>query len=412
MNGKRILIMNRWPDDFADYEKIVDHKENTVFYIVNADGKLGLTAGPEDIAKLIEVENIEDIDVLDAACREIIDEFGGIDRLIAGSEFDLIQAATIRTRFGIEGIQEHQVAMYRDKVAMKVRMKREGMRVPHFLDCEDAEGVLTFAAEVGYPLILKPKAGAASQGVHKVDDEETLRSLLPTLDFTDYECEEFVEGTIYHVDGLVYKGEFQFVKVSAYINTCLEFNYGKPLGSYTLQHGPVNDLLEDFTAKTLQALELTDSAFHLEIIMKNEVEPVFLEIGARVGGGEITYLYKEMYGIDMVTQWMKIDAGQFTGVTLKEDAPKYGGFLMIPQPMGEASEVVAAKSLMGEIPTMIGEILPKVGQQFTGKGGYLDINGRYMFAGDTLEDVVRDIHATIDNALVETKPVEEACAIS
>ncbi len=33
-----IIIINRWQDDFADYQGVVDHKLNDVVYITNNSG--------------------------------------------------------------------------------------------------------------------------------------------------------------------------------------------------------------------------------------------------------------------------------------------------------------------------------------------------------------------------------------
>ena len=44
--------------------------------------------------------------------------------------------------------------------------------------------------------------------------------------------------------------------------------------------------------------------FHLEFILHDN-EPVFLEVGARQGGGEIVPMLKQIYGVDLVLALLK-----------------------------------------------------------------------------------------------------------
>lgn len=392
--GQRIVIINRWADDFAAYEKSIDHTQHQVCYIVNRSGRQGIRADRSVIEDILEVEKTNDLEELLRAGREIIDRHGPIDRILALSEFDLKEAAELRTRLGVAGIQEEQVRLYKDKVVMKQRMQERGLRVPKFLDDLSEARLFDFAAEVGFPLILKPKTGAASQGVYRVESEAELRQVLAEIELAEYEGEEFVQGPIFHVDGLVREGELVFIKPSQYINTCLAFNHGVPLGSFLVDDADLRERLNRFTAETLAALELHNSAFHLEIILRDGQEPVFLEIGARVGGGEIPFLMRELYGIDLVDEWIKIELG-LPGQVPETDDRIAGGFLMVPEPQDRPCRVIGATSMVGRIPTLVSEILPQPGDLLDGNGGYEEIGGRFLFRGESSEEVQRDILETI-----------------
>ncbi|PRZ14891.1 ATP-grasp domain-containing protein [Laceyella sediminis] len=401
MKAENIVVINRWDDDFAAYDRLLDHQQHRIFYIVNKAGSEGIRHIKQH-TKTFVVDDLEDISQLMGPMQAISDEHGQIDRLLALSEFDLIQAAELRSRFRIPGVDREQVKLFRDKVSMKERLLAKGLSVPRFLDLRDSEEAIRFAAEVGYPLILKPRTGAASQGVYKVDTEADLRRLLQAIDITDYECEEYVDGPIYHVDGVIHQQQLLFVRPSRYIHTCLDFNHGQPLGSVMLPPGEQNDTITLFTKQVLQALGLERGIFHLEIIMRHDSEPVFLEIGARIGGGEIPFLFKDLYGLDLVKEWVDLELDQFKGLHIKNSS-WYGGFLMVPEPAETPCEVVERTDLIQTIGTLYKQILPEPGQILDGNGGYLKIGGRFRYKSLDPMQIERDIAMTIEKYKLITR---------
>ncbi|NIF68077.1 ATP-grasp domain-containing protein, partial [Burkholderia sp. Cy-647] len=303
----RIVVLNRWSDDFAAYHRYIDHDAHEVAYVCTPDGSAALAASR--IAHLERLPDFLDEAALHEAVRACGAALGGIDRLVALSEFDLIAAGRLREAFEIPGDRPAAVARFRDKAVMKQVVAAAGLRVPRFvaLDEVDAPDASALAA-LRFPLVLKPRAGAASAGVRRVDTPAQLAALWPTLARADHECEEYIEGPIYHVDGLVADGEFVIARASRYVNTCLDFANGKPLGSVMLDPGPADDALLAFARDSLRALGLDDGAFHLEVIRGGD-GLTFLEIGARVGGGEIPFLFRDLYGVDLYDLWVAQQSG-------------------------------------------------------------------------------------------------------
>src|SRR5207245_2148698 len=122
-------------------------------------------------------------------------------------------------------------------------------------------------------------------------DIETGAFLRQALAMEGLECEEYIEGDIYHVDGLAVAGEILALKPAKYLNTCLDFARGRPLGSVGVDNASVVEEMASFTGRVLAALGLVTGAFHLELIRRPSPpggeQVVFLEIGGRVGGAEI-----------------------------------------------------------------------------------------------------------------------------
>ncbi|MGF7047252.1 biotin carboxylase [Paenibacillus sp. DS2015] len=411
---KVIVAIHRFGDyilgGFVNYSQVIDHSTHHVIYLVNARGYKDIEAYHDQAAQVHELADIEDYTSLEAAMKQTIDMYGQVDLVIAMSEYDLINAAKLRSQFGIPGTSEEKVALYRDKIVMKERLKADGVRIPRFLDYETPEEAIAFGEETGYPLILKPRLGAASQGVRRVSDrselEEALTSIEKANESQNYQCEEFINGPIFHIDGLIEHGELQFIAISQYVNGCLAFSQGIPNGSFIVTDRlPLKNRMTRFTEAVLHSLELRNGCFHLEVIDRDSVEAVFLEIGARMGGAETPFLTLELYGVNLCEEWIKIELGTFNKITIPQMGI-HGGLLQFPEPPCVPAEVVQVSSLKGLIPEIFHEQIPEPGEIMDGKGSYYHISGRYMFRGDSEAKVEAAIHKAIDLFHIEAKPLE------
>ncbi|MCP9963445.1 ATP-grasp domain-containing protein [Streptomyces somaliensis] len=336
-----IVVVNRWPRftegprwDFSmgRFEELIDHERHRVSYVVDAVGARGVLAPPERIASTVQIEDVNDFEALRDAVSRVADEVGPVDRLIAVSEFTLGIAAEVREALDIPGPRPEDVAVYRNKLRMKELVAKAGVRVPRFAP---AESGLDFARATGFPLILKPVAGAASMGVHRVDDEAALTTLLSQVDVADYELEEFVEGTIYHVDGFADEDAgIPFMAVSRYINDCLAFEAGRqPLGSVVVQDSPLRTRVHEFARRCVSGLGMTNMPFHLELFVTPDGDLVFLEIAGRIGGAEVPYLLDKVFGVNLFELWLDALCEGGARVPRQTGDPS-GGWLIIPKPAG------------------------------------------------------------------------------
>ncbi|GFN32282.1 ATP-grasp domain-containing protein [Paenibacillus xylaniclasticus] len=417
-SGQVIAIIHRFGDyvfgGFVNYTNVINHSDNRVIYFVNQRGHKDIEAYADQAAAIYELEDIEDYEALEVAAAEAVNSYGPIDLLIALSEFDLINAAKLRTKFNIPGISEQRIALYRDKIVMKERVRRDGIRVPEFLDYTSTDDAVAFASRVGYPIMLKPKRGAASQGVKKADNESELKKILEEIEQAgetdNYQCEEFINGPIFHIDGLIHKGQLQFIAVSQYVNGCYAFSQGIPNGSFIVTDRlELKERMTRFTEKVLHSLELLNGCFHLEVIDRNSCEAVFLEIGARMGGAETPFLTQDLYGVNLCEEWIRIELGTFTPLKVPESGV-HGGLLQFPEPPGTPVEVISVTSLLGVIPEIYHERIPEPGEIMDGKGSYYHISGRYMFRGDSEAQVEQAIHRAIECFRIEAKPLEQVQA--
>ncbi|MFD4440991.1 acetyl-CoA carboxylase biotin carboxylase subunit family protein [Nocardia sp. NPDC058519] len=409
-----IVVVNRWPR-FADgvrwdneltrYEDFLDHVGNQVSYIVDANGAAGVLVGEPLIAHLEQVEDVNDVALLRAAVRRTAERVGRVDRLIALSEFTLGVAAQVREDLAIPGPTTAEVARYRDKVRMKQVLADAGIRVPRFVSCGSPDQVRAFADRYGFPVVLKPVDGAASIGVHKVADPAALDQVLASIDLSGYEVEEFVDGTIYHVDGYA-DGEarIDFQVVSRYVNDCLSFAGGAPLGSVVVQRSELRARIEEFTQRCIEALALRTTPFHLELFVTADDELVFLEVGGRVGGAEVPHLLNKLFGINLYEVWLRALAEQPVPSLVKVGDPS-GGWLVVPKP-DRCVRVVEAGSMRAEVPIIWRELLPAPGEVLDPGGSYDAVHsGRFIVLHDDEHAAEAGIRKIIDDFCFEAVPV-------
>ncbi|MFJ7625096.1 acetyl-CoA carboxylase biotin carboxylase subunit family protein [Streptomyces sp. NPDC097595] len=385
-----ILILNRYSDAFADYARYVDHRAHTVSY-VTVSGHVPMI--PAHSRGHVEVvDSLTGTETVLRAAGRCHRAAGAFDAVLAMSEFDLLTAAAVREAFAAPGPDIHSTLRFRDKAVMKEAVAKAGLRVPRFEPVRSLADVAAFARTCPGPVVVKPRTGAASAGVTVLPaGAEPAPGLLgPPAE--EYEAEEFCAGPIWHIDGLRYRGETTCRFASRYIGTCHGFAQGEPLGSVLHRDGTA-ERLADFSDDCLDALGLTDGPFHLEAV-QHEEGPVFLEVGARVGGGEIPFVLQEVYGLDLFREWVRVLLGaRPAGPVAAAAATEHVGFLMLPEPVGHT--LVSRTGLVGRIPHLYAEELPDPGHRFDGKGGYEHILGRFRYRAASAESVERAIEDTL-----------------
>ncbi|MCU1719025.1 acetyl-CoA carboxylase biotin carboxylase subunit family protein [Pseudomonas sp. 5P_3.1_Bac2] len=410
-----IVIVNRWPrfhdgcrwdNELTRYEEFFNHQQHRISYVVDRLGAEGVLVDPQQIAHLVQIDDVNQYPQLLGAVQEIIEQVGPVDQLIALSEFTLEIAAQVREALNIAGDGPQQVAVYRDKARMKEILKAQGLCVPAFARCESVVQVLSFARTIGYPVIVKPVDGAASIGVEKALDEHALHNLLQHIDLARYEIEAFIEGQTYHIDGLVeVDGSVPFQVVSRYINSCLDFAQAQPLGSVIIQESPLRSQIEAFSKQVVSALQLRCTAFHLEIFVQPDGSLVFLEIGARVGGSEVPHLINKVFGINLYEHWLRRLAGDQLQLPIIDQDPS-GGWLIIPKPVQLPCRVVQAHSLRDSVPMLWRELLPEPGQILDAGGGYDALHsGRFIFIGGSEATIEEAIQYTTQTYQFQAEPL-------
>ena len=279
---------------------------------------------PEDIQKRLaghwRVDDALNPENLVAAGRELQRRFGKASRYFGALEQLQVPLAAARETLGIEGMSVEAASNFRDKARMKTVLR--GVDVPcarHAL-VGDREAAVAFADTVGYPLVVKPPAGAGGKSTYRIDDATQLATLLehhppnpqwPTL------YEEFVFGTEFSFDSVMRDGDFVWHSISRYMPSPLEVLENPWIQWCVLLprdiSGEAFDPIRSAGEAGLRALGLTTGLSHMEWFRLADGRIAISEVGARPPGAQITSLLSYAHDIDFYRAWPRLMVfGEFT----------------------------------------------------------------------------------------------------
>jgi biotin carboxylase len=112
-------------------------------------------------------------DLVLGAAREIAAR-GQVHGVMSWDEARILQAALVAQDLGLPGSTPDAVRRCRDKHESRLAMAEAGLPQPRFELAGECEEALAAAERIGYPVVLKPRAAAASYGVVLVHDADQL----------------------------------------------------------------------------------------------------------------------------------------------------------------------------------------------------------------------------------------------
>ncbi len=244
------------------------------------------------------------------------------DIFVALDDFDVEHVAFLREYFRIPGMGETTARYFRDKLAMRIKAQTEGVPVPQFTALFHDADINHFADTVPAPWLVKPRMQASATGITKIYNKDHLWEVLNKLggERHEYLLERFAPGAVYHVDSLTYEGKVIFSRVSQYLDTPFEVAHGGGIfRSHTIEIGSPEDLaLQKLNVDVMKAFGMQYSASHSEFIKCNEDgKYYFLETASRVGGANLAEMVQFASGINLWSEWAKIEAAVFTGKKYK-----------------------------------------------------------------------------------------------
>ena len=253
------------------------------------------------IAGNMQIENLINL----AAKQHRIHRFDGI---ITFAENSVIAAAMIATELGLPSISVDAAVKSRNKIFMRHAHEKNFAPHPAFSLVENLEKAIEAANNIGYPVILKPTLGSASQFVYKISNADDLASafnaastgIVSMSQFTNEGVtndlgpnalliESYLEGKEYLVEAFIWDGET--VIGSIVDRVTLEGDSFED----DVHHAPTSlkpeqwDELALAVHKGALAQGLNRSIMHAEI-RYHAGKPYIVEIAARAGGGGLDFM--------------------------------------------------------------------------------------------------------------------------
>lgn len=316
-----------------------------------------------------------------------------VDAVFARAEADVVRAAQLRDLLDLPGQRTESALAFRDKVLMKDLLAGGPVELPHYRPLDSAFTAMTFIEKHGYPVVVKPVSESGSLGAAVIRDEAGLDAYLRRPWQGASEIETFVDGRMYHVDGLVVGGEVAFINPSRYVNDCLSFRSEEWLASVPLSAAdPWHARLVEATRAVLDRLPTPrNTAFHTELWITPDDRVVFCEIASRTPGGMVAPMLEHCFGVELDRLWLLAECGLPVAV----DPPRYrpAGGLMIPPSHGVLEYLPPTQGAPACVRDAV--ISGRVGQTFRGgvKSG-LFLAG-YVVTGETEDDVVENMERVV-----------------
>jgi len=234
-----------------------------------------------------------------------------VDRVLANWEPLVILAARLRERWGMPGMSVDTVNGFRDKQLMKERVAAAGLRVPKSKRVVTEREVRAAAEEIGFPLILKPIAGAGSADTYRVTTPAELdQAILAMRGIPEASCEEYIEGEEFTFDTVCVDGKPLYENVAQYLPKPLEMRSIEWISPVIIT---VKDMYQPKLAggvhlgrKVLTALGMGDGFTHMEWFLTPKGEAIFGEIGGRPGGAHIVDQMNYTSDIDLFREWARV----------------------------------------------------------------------------------------------------------
>jgi biotin carboxylase len=238
------------------------------------------------------------------------------DRIVPMDDYDVETAAALREHLRVPGMGDTTARHFRDKLAMRVKAREEGINVPDFCGVFNYDDLREFMARVPPPWMFKPRGEASASGIKKLHAADELWPLLERLgDRQSYFLmEQFIPGDIYHVDSIISERRVVFAEVHKCGKPPFEVTHGGGVWSTsTVTRGSEEERrLRALNEQVISRLNLLRGVAHTEFIRARDGTLYFMETGARVGGAFIADVVEASSGIDMWAEWadIEVDKGE------------------------------------------------------------------------------------------------------
>jgi biotin carboxylase len=235
-----------------------------------------------------------------------------IDRIVALDEFDMENVSALREHLRLPGMGLTTVRYFRDKLAMRARAKEVGILVPEFMHVLNHHALSEFMARVPGPWLLKPRSQASGIGMKKISAAAELWPWLDQLGDQQsfYLLEQFVPGTVFHVDSIVSDHEVRFAEPHGYGAPPLDVSHhGGVFTTRTLPRDSCDaTTLLQSNRGLIQSLGLLRGVTHAEFLKSHaDGKFYFIEIAARVGGAYISDVIEAATDINLWREWARLE---------------------------------------------------------------------------------------------------------
>ena len=324
------------------------------------------------IAAHYQVDDGLDAQQIADATRSLATRIGAPKRLVGALEQLQVPLAHVREALGIAGMDVETAMNFRDKARMKTVFEAHGLPCARHATAGTPQEVERFLDKVGFPVVVKPLAGAGARSTYRLDDVDATKAWLhaqPPSPRDPVLLEEFMTGEEHSFDSVFLDGEPVWHSISTYTPAPLEV-LRNPWMQWVVMlpreiDGPEYDEIRTVAAASLRALGLRTGLTHMEWFRRPDGSVAVSEVAARPPGAQITTLLSYAHDLDFYSAWaglMSLDR-----FTPPERQYAVGAAYLRGQGRGRVQAIHGLAELQRELGHLVVEAdLPEIGQSPTG----------------------------------------------
>lgn len=248
--------------------------------------------------------DFRDVESCASAARKLL---GGTrpDAVVALIERAVVPAAALREALGVHGPGVERARLWRDKIAMKDRIREAGLPCADHRLIDARTEATELVDALGLPMVLKPRDASGGRGTVIARELVEVHEALAD----GWMAERFVHGVELSVESFVHEGRVVFENVTEYLRP------GWANVVPAVLPANVDSAIRRLNRAAIEALTIDGGLTHLEAFVIDrgpDEEPLvtFGELACRPPGGALMELMQGAYGFDPWRAHLELELGR------------------------------------------------------------------------------------------------------
>lgn len=282
---------------------------------------------------------------------------------------------------GLPHLTDEQVRQVHVKPEMKTLYEKIGLPSARYAVVDSQQAVHAFAAEFGWPLILKPIDSDTCLDTYKLRGPDDPCTSHADRVARKWMVEEYISGNEFQLCALVFDGRVLDAYLSRNPAPIISVFDGAMNANITLAPSEAEPVDSVWLAQTLtDGIGYGYGYLHGELFIRPDGSFVMGEVAARLSGCEVPMNHGMAYGFDVMTAISDLYVGR--APTLEYLLDRSVGDLLLPTAAGRVVDISSAEELAGLPGVVHSSIAVKVDDRLTPPrmssacSGYVHVEGR------------------------------------
>lgn len=235
------------------------------------------------------------------------------ERLIGVLEQLQVPLARVRERLSIRGMDAAEAHNFRDKSRMKDVLREHGLPCAQHTLASSAREARDFGKRTGFPLVVKPPAGAGARNTWRVDDARELDAYLDSHPPSEGDLvllEEFITGKEYSFDTVTLNKRHVFHSISKYSPSPLEVLQNPWIQWCVMLPRRIDTPefagIQEIGRRALDVLGMVTGVTHMEWFRRPDGRIAISEVAARPPGAQFSSLISYAHDFDLYRAWARL----------------------------------------------------------------------------------------------------------